>query len=247
MRMAQTHQGKIALITGANKGIGYEVARQLGAQGITVLLAARNPQLGEVAAAKLKAAGADAHFIELDVTVSETITRAAETIRKTYGKIDILINNAGITARDDGPPSVTNPAAIRRILDVNFFGVLAVTQAMLPLVRNSVSGRIVMVSSGLGSLTWNADPQWPFAAVKPLGYNGSKAILNMMTVQLAWELRDTPIKVNTVNPGYTKTDLNGNSGTQTVEEGAAETVRQALVPDDAVTGGFFQTGGTIPW
>jgi NAD(P)-dependent dehydrogenase (short-subunit alcohol dehydrogenase family) len=118
---------------------------------------------------------------------------------------------------------------------------------MLPLVRSAAKGRIVMVSSGLGSLTWNADPNWPFAAFKPLGYNGSKALLNMMTVQLAWELRDTPIKVNTVNPGYTATDLNGNSGTQTIEEGAAETVRQSLVPDDAPTGGFFETGGVVPW
>jgi NAD(P)-dependent dehydrogenase (short-subunit alcohol dehydrogenase family) len=103
------------------------------------------------------------------------------------------------------------------------------------------------VSSGLGSITWNADQKWPFAEFKPLGYNGSKAMLNMLTVQLAWELRETPIKVNTVNPGYTATDINGNSGTQTLEEGAAETVRQCLVPDDAPTGGFFQTGGVIPW
>ena len=118
---------------------------------------------------------------------------------------------------------------------------------MLPLVRNSAAGRIVMISSGLASLTWNADPKWPFAAFKPLGYKGSKAILNMMTVQLAWELRDTAIKVNTVNPGYTATDLNGNRGTQTVEEGAAEAFRQALAPDDAPTGGFFETGGVVPW
>jgi NAD(P)-dependent dehydrogenase (short-subunit alcohol dehydrogenase family) len=118
---------------------------------------------------------------------------------------------------------------------------------MLPLVRNAASGRIVMVSSGLGSITWNADPNWSFAAIKRLGYNGSKTILNMMTVQLAWELRDTPIKVNTVNPGYTATDLNGNSGTQTVKEGAAEIVRQSLVPDDAPTGGFYETGGVVPW
>jgi NAD(P)-dependent dehydrogenase (short-subunit alcohol dehydrogenase family) len=104
-----------------------------------------------------------------------------------------------------------------------------------------------MVSSGLGSITWNADPNWSFAAIKRLGYNGSKAILNMMTVQLAWELRDTPIKVNTVNPGYTATDLNGNTGTQTVKEGAVETVRQSLVPDDAPTGGFYETGGVVPW
>jgi NAD(P)-dependent dehydrogenase (short-subunit alcohol dehydrogenase family) len=142
---------------------------------------------------------------------------------------------------------VADAEAVRRVLDVNFFGVLAVTQAMLPLVKKAESGRIVMVSSGLGSLTWNADPAWPFAAVKPLGYNGSKAMLNMMTVQLAWELRDTKIKVNTVNPGYTATDLNENRGTLTVAEGAAEIVRQALVGDEAPTGGFFQTGGVAPW
>ena len=118
---------------------------------------------------------------------------------------------------------------------------------MLPLVRESPSGRIVMVSSGLGSLTLNGDPAWQFAAVKRLGYNGSKAILNMLTLQLAWELRDTPIRVNTVNPGFTATDLNGHRGTQTVEEGAAETVRQALISDAAPTGGFFETGGAVPW
>lgn len=238
---------KIALITGANKGIGYEVARQLGAQGITVLLGARNPDLGSAAEAKLRAAGADAHFLELDVTDPTTIAAAADTIRARFGHLDILVNNAGIVAKGDGPPSTVDPQAVRRVLDVNVFGVLAVTQALLPLLRDAPSARIIMVSSGLGSLTWNADPTWPFAAVKPLGYNGSKALLNMLTIQLAWELRDTAIKVNTVNPGYTATDLNGNSGTQTREEGAAEIVRQSLVPDDAPTGGFFETGGTVPW
>jgi NAD(P)-dependent dehydrogenase (short-subunit alcohol dehydrogenase family) len=245
--MATNYKGRIALVTGANKGIGYEVARQLGKQGITVFVGARDAALGEQAAGRLRAEGSSVCFIELDVTKPGTITNAANRIRAEHGRLDILVNNAGIAQKGDGPPSVADPGAVRRILDVNFFGVLAVTQAMLPLVKNSGSGRIVMVSSGLGSLTWNADPKWPFAAVKPLGYNGSKAILNMLTVQLAWELRDTPIKVNTVNPGYTKTDLNGNSGTQTLEEGAAETVRQALAPDDAPTGGFFQTGGVVPW
>jgi NAD(P)-dependent dehydrogenase (short-subunit alcohol dehydrogenase family) len=240
--MPQTHKNKIALITGANKGIGYEVARQLIAQGITVLLAARNPELGEPAAAKL-----NARFIELDVTKPETIARAATLIAADYGKLDILVNNAGIVDKADGPPSLADPAAVRRILDVNFFGVLAVTQALLPLVKKSPAGRIVMLSSGLGSLTKNADPTWLFAGTKPLGYNGSKAILNMMTVQLAWELRDTPIKVNAVNPGYTATDINDNKGTQTLEEGAAETVRQCLVSGDAPTGGFFETAGVIPW
>ena len=243
----QSHKGKIALITGANKGIGYELARQLGNLGVTVLVAARNAKLGNAATAKLKSDGSDAHFIELDVTKPQTIAKAAQTIRTQYGRLDILVNNAAIVDQADGPPSTADPGAVRRVLDVNFFGVLAVTQAMLPLVRNSAAGRIVMLSSGLGSLTWNADPKWSFAAVKPLGYNGSKAILNMMTVQLAWELRDTAIKVNTVNPGYTATDMNGNKGTQTLAEGAAEALRQALAPDDAPTGRFVETGGVVPW
>src|ERR1700722_5350025 len=245
--MAQNQNGKIALITGANKGIGFEVARQLGAEGITVLIGARNPQLGEAATSKLRAEGVDAHFVELDVTKPDTIAKAAEQIRARSDRLDILVNNAAVVAKGDGPPSVADPDAVRQVLDVNFFGVLAVTQAMLPLVRNAASGRIVMVSSGLGSLTWNADPNWSFAAFKALGYNGSKAILNMMTVLLACEFRETPIKVNTVNPGYTSTDLNSNGGTQTVEEGAAETVRQSLAPDDAPTGGFFETAGVVPW
>lgn len=244
---SQNHKGKVALITGANKGIGFEVARQLGKHGVIVLAAARNPKLGEEAAAKLKAESVNARFIQLDVTKPETIATAAETIEVAHGRLDILVNNAGVNEKGDGPPSTADPAAVRRVLDVNFFGVLAVTQAMLPLVRKSSSGRIVMVSSGLGSLTRNADPKRPFAAYTLLGYNGSKAILNMMTIQLAWELRDTSIKVNSVNPGYTATDLNDNQGTQTLQEGAAETVRQALAPGDAPSGGFFETQGVLPW
>src|ERR1700690_1255247 len=185
---AQNHKGKIALITGANKGIGYELARQLGKEGVTVLVASRNPKLGEAAAAKLKAGGAVACFIELDVTKPDTIAKAAQTVRARYGRLDILVNNAAIVDPGDRPPSTADPEAVRRVLEVNFFGVLAVTQAMLPLVRNATAGRIVMISSGLGSLSWNADSKWSFAAVKPLGYNGSKAILNMMTVNLAWGL-----------------------------------------------------------
>ena len=245
--MAEIGKGAVALITGANKGIGYEVARQLGAKGLTVLIGARNASLGEAATKNLKAAGADAQFLELDVTRPETIASAAETIGKQYGRIDVLVNNAGIVAKGDGAPSVADPKAVREVFEVNFFGVLAVTQAMLPLVRKSASGRIVMVSSGLGSIALNADPNEQFSSYRLIGYNGSKAIMSMMTAQLASELRETPIKVNAVNPGYTATDINGNSGTQTVEEGAAEIVRQSLVPDSAPTGGFFQTGGSVPW
>lgn len=224
-----------------------EVARQLGAGGVTVLVGERDRALGETAEATLKAEGYDAWFTELDVTRPETIADAEAKIRDQFGHLDILVNNAGIVAAGDGPPSTAQADAVRRVLEVNFFGVLAVTQAMLPLVRTAPAGRIVMVSSGLGSITWNADPAWAFAAVKPLGYNGSKALLNMLTVQLAWELRDTAIKVNTVNPGYTATDLNGNRGTQTAAEGALEVVRQCLIPADAPTGGFFEKDGVVPW
>jgi len=136
---------------------------------------------------------------------------------------------------------------VRRVFDVNFFGTLAVTKAMLPLIRKANAGRIVNLSSGLGSLTLNGDPTWVFAPYKMLGYCGSKAAVNMMTVQLAYELRDTAIKVNAVNPGFTATDMNEHQGTQTVQEGAAEAVRLALLPDDGPNGGFTETGGNIPW
>ncbi len=245
--MAHESKGKVALITGANKGIGFEVARQLAAQGIKVLVGARNAELGETAASSLTAEGHDAHYIELDVTRPDTIKASETKIQAEYDRLDILVNNAGIVAFGDGPPSVADADAVRKILEVNVFGVLAVTQILLPLVRKASSGRIVMVSSGLGSITWNADPNWPFAAVKLLGYNGSKALLNLLTVQLAWELRETSIKVNTVNPGYTATDLNGNSGTQTAAEGAKEIVRQCLIGEGGQSGGFFETGGIVPW
>ena len=245
--MAQNAENKVALVTGANKGIGYEVARQLAAAGATVLLGARDAEIGKAAAHALKKEGARVRFVSIDLTRLPTIKAAAESIAGEYGKLDILVNNAGILDPKDGPPSTAELDAIRRVFEVNFFGTLAVTQAMLPLVRKAPSGRIVMVSSGLGSLTLNADPSPLFADFRMLGYNGSKALVNMMTAQLASELKDTRITVNTVNPGYTATDMNDHRGTQTVAEGAAEIVRQALAGDDAPTGGFFQTGGRVPW
>jgi NAD(P)-dependent dehydrogenase (short-subunit alcohol dehydrogenase family) len=200
-----------------------------------------------VAAHALKKEGARVRFVSIDLTRLPIIKAAAESIAGEYGKLDILVNNAGILDPKDGPPSTAELDAIRRVFEVNFFGTLAVTQAMLPLVRKAPSGRIVMVSSGLGSLTLNADPSSPFADFRMLGYNGSKALVNMMTAQLASELKDTRITVNTVNPGYTATDMNDHRGRQTVAEGAAEIVRQALAGDDAPTGGFFQTGSRVPW
>jgi NAD(P)-dependent dehydrogenase (short-subunit alcohol dehydrogenase family) len=238
---------KIALITGANKGIGFEVARQLGKAGQIVLIGARNAELGEAAAAKLKGEGIDARFVALDLDKAETISAAAAFVEKEFGRLDTLVNNAAIVDPKDGPPSVAGLDGVRRIMETNFIGSLAVTQAMLELVKKSSAGRIVNVSSGLGSLTLHGDPDWKFASVKVLGYCASKSALNMMTVQLAYELRDTNIKVNAADPGYTATDLNGNSGYQTIEEGAAETVRLALLPDDGVSGTFSNSDGIEPW
>jgi NAD(P)-dependent dehydrogenase (short-subunit alcohol dehydrogenase family) len=239
---------KIALITGANKGIGYEVARQLGKHKCTVLVGARDAKLGEEAVTKLKKEGVEAVFVTIDVTRRETIEAARAGIEKEFGRLDILVNNAGIVDRGgDGPPSAANIDAVSRTLQTNFVGALAVAQAMLPLIRNSAAGRIVNVSSELGSITGFGDPNWKFAHAKFIGYCASKAAMNMMTSQLAAELRDTNIKVNAVNPGFTATDLNNNQGTQTIEEGSAETIRAALLGDDGPSGRFLETGGTLPW
>ncbi len=239
---------RVALITGANKGIGFEVARQVGKAGCTVLVGARNVELGREAAAKLKAEGVDARFIAIDVVKHETIKRAADEIARDFGRLDILVNNAGIAAiGKDGAPSVTDLDAVRTTIETNFIGALAVTQAMLPLLRKSKAASIVNVSSELGSITGHGDPNWKFANVRAIGYSASKAAMNMMTAQLALELAGTPIKVNSANPGFTATDLNQHRGHQTVEQGAAETIRLALIGPDGPTGGFFETGGKLPW
>ena len=242
---AKTDQ--IALVTGANKGIGFEIARQLARCGMTVYVGARDRDRGTAAAEKLQGEGLEACFVELDVLREHTIRAAAAAIEAAHGRLDVLVNNAGIADHADGPPSRADLDAVRRTLLTNFVGPAAVAQVMLRLLRRSPAGRIVNVSSGLGSLAQNADPGWRFAPVKFLGYNASKAALNMLTVQLAFELKDTPIKVNSADPGYTATDLNDHHGTQTVEEGAAEAVRLALLPADGPTGGYFSSAGPVQW
>jgi NAD(P)-dependent dehydrogenase (short-subunit alcohol dehydrogenase family) len=237
---------KMALITGANKGIGFEVARQLAKAGWTVLAAARNEEFGTQAAAKLQAEGLDVRFVHIDLNAKETAVTAAETIRKQFGKLDLLINNAGISSKEDGPPSKVNIKALESVMHTNYVGTVAVTQAMLPLLQRAGKAQIINVSSELGSVSQQTDPNWKFAPVKVLAYCASKAALNMFTVQLAYEFRDGNIAVNSVNPGYTATDLNGHSGPQSVEEGAAEIVRTALL-DPPVTGKFLETDGEIPW
>jgi NAD(P)-dependent dehydrogenase (short-subunit alcohol dehydrogenase family) len=242
-----TTQKRVALITGANKGIGLEVARQLGHLDHLILLGARDVTLGEAAAATLKAAGIEVRVVHIDLGKPETIHAAVADIDADYGRLDVLVNNAGIVDSADGPPSTAAMGAFRRIFDTNFFGTLTVVQAMLPLLRSSTSGRIVNLSSGLGSLTLNSDPNWDFAPYKFLGYNASKAALNMLTVQLAAELRDTGIKVNSADPGFTATDMNHHRGTQTIAQGAAAAIRLAVLPDDGPTGGFFSASGEEPW
>ena len=243
-----TFAKKIALVTGGNKGIGFEICRNLAGAGCTVLLGARNAQRGQQAVRQLEQAGVeDIHFIEIDVTMQHTIKAAAEQIESRYGRLDILLNNAGVNLPGDGLPGAADPAVVQKLFDTNVFGALRVAHTMLPLLRKSPAGRIVNISSGLGSLTYNSDPAWAGYDWKLIGYNASKAALNMLTVHLAYEVRDTKIKVNSANPGFTKTDLNDNTGTQPVEVGAVAAMRLALLDDDGPTGQSFSKDGPAPW
>jgi NAD(P)-dependent dehydrogenase (short-subunit alcohol dehydrogenase family) len=237
---------RVAVVTGANKGIGLEIARQLAREGITVFVGARDEERGRAAAEKLQAEGLDARPLRLDVTDDASVTAATSFVEENAGRLDILVNNAGV-AIDDGLPSRVSTDALRRTYETNVFGVVRTIQAMLPLLRRSDAGRIVNLSSGLGSLTRNSDPSWEFAAAKYLAYNSSKTAVNAITVQFAYELRDTPIKVNAADPGYVATDMNQNQGVRSVEQGAATPVRLATLPPDGPTGGYFNDDGVLPW
>jgi len=247
----------IALITGANQGIGLQIARELVEHGFTVLVGSRNFERGEAAADEI---GPDAMAVQLDVTDQASITAAAERIRTEFGRLDVLINNAAIsnTGRIPGMtveeyaqttrPSNVSLEEMRAVWETNVFGPLAVYQAMLPLLREAPHARIVNVSSGVGSLTMNSDPAFPYRSIFGPVYPASKTALNAITVAMAIELEPTGIKVNAVSPGYTKTNLNNYSGTETVEEGAREAVRVALLGPDGPTGTFTHAKlGTIPW
>ncbi|HEX5228938.1 MAG TPA: SDR family oxidoreductase [Bryobacteraceae bacterium] len=246
MANSSIFEGDVALISGANKGIGFEIARGLGAKKIRVLVGARDSARGEAAAAKLKAEGADAKFVQLDVTDRGTIQRAAEQIGKDFGRLDILINNAGI-GEWGAQPSTVDLAKVREIYETNIFGPIAMIQAMLPLLKKSKHGRVVNVTSSLGSMTLASDPKSPIAGFLALGYNTSKSALNSMTVQFANELKSTSIKVNAICPGYCATDLNGNSGPRSAAQGAVAAIQYATIGDDGPTGGYFNEEGRIPW
>ena len=241
---------RTALVTGANKGIGLEIARQLGQAGVRVIVGARSAERGRAAAAELSSQALDASFVEIDITDEAAIARAALAITSDHGRLDILVNNAGIWKfEDDGAPSKTTPAVVRETMETNFIGTLAVTQAMLPLLRKSAAGRIVNLSSALGSLDANSDPGNPFHASRLIGYNASKAAVNMLTIQLAEELRDSGILVNAVSPGFVKTDMTRGNGFVTASEGAKIAVHYALLggADEAVTGCFMGAKGAIRW
>jgi NAD(P)-dependent dehydrogenase (short-subunit alcohol dehydrogenase family) len=246
----------IALITGANKGIGLETARRLGARGVTVLAGARDETRGVAAERALRDGGADARFVPLDVTDAKSAQEAADWIDREYGRLDILVNNAAIAR--GGPPSQTDLDTMREVYETNVFGVIMVTNAMLPLLRRAPAARIVNVSSEVGSITSMTDPASPLAQMPAgLAYPSSKSALNMITAMYAKELRDTPIKVNAANPGYTKTDLNRNTGFRSVAEGAEASVHLATLDADSPSGvlwGHLWTAsgggndyGTLPW
>jgi NAD(P)-dependent dehydrogenase (short-subunit alcohol dehydrogenase family) len=241
-------QKRIALITGANKGIGLEIARQLAQAGVDVIVGARDASRVATAIADLAAQGLRAQSLSIDLLDLASVAAAAQVIDAQYGRLDILVNNAGIVDAADGPPSTSSSEATRRIMDTNFVGTLAVTQAMLPLLRKAPAARIVNLSSSLGSLTINGDPTSPYYAARLIGYNASKAAVNMLTVQLAQELRGTAIIVNSVSPGYVKTDLTGHTGYMTPEEGARLPVQYALLSEEnAVSGKFIEASGVTPW
>ena len=237
----------IALVTGANKGIGYEIARGLGATGATVLIGARSATRGVAAAGKLAAEGITAVPVQLDVTDPVSVSAAAARIEREYGRLDVLVNNAGVLLEAGQSPSRTPVALLERTFATNVYAVVAVTNALLPLIRRSAAGRIVNMSSGLGSLGITSDPRGPYAQFPLLAYNSAKSALNAVTVSYANELRDTPVKVNSADPGYCATDMNGHAGPRTAEQGAIAAVRLATLPADGPTAGFFSEAGPEPW
>ena len=239
---------KIALVTGATRGIGFETVRGLAAAGVHTLLAGRDAARAEEAAARLRADGLPVEAITLDVTDDASIAAAVETVTSKYGKLDILVNNAGIVLDDATKPRSAQTAQVwRDTFDTNVFGLIAVTQAFLPLLHKSAAGRIVNVSSALGSITLHSDPAGPFAGFNLPAYNVSKSAVNAWTVQLAQELRDTTIKINTVHPGYVKTDMNKGGGELEIAEGAETSVAMALLDEAGPSGSFQYRGEFLPW
>ncbi|WP_368566039.1 SDR family oxidoreductase [Pseudoxanthomonas sp. UTMC 1351] len=239
---------KIALVTGATRGIGLHTVRQLAEAGVHTLLAGRNRAKAVEAALQLQGEGLPVEAIELDVTDAASIAAAAQEVEKRHGRLDILVNNAGIVVDEFGKKvSEQTLDAWRSTFETNLFGVISVTQAFLPLLHRSPSGRIVNVSSVLGSIALHNDPTSPIYDFKIPAYNVSKTALNAWTIQLAYELRDSAIKVNTIHPGYVKTDMNAGEGELEVADGARTSVAMALIADDGPNASFTHAGQVLPW
>jgi NAD(P)-dependent dehydrogenase (short-subunit alcohol dehydrogenase family) len=240
---------KVALITGANKGIGLETAKQLGKLGVTILVGSRDLAKGEEAAEVLRGIGVDAQAIKLDVVNEADRAAAAKFIEQNYGKLDILINNAGVLldGRTKNETTTTSSKMLRETFETNFFAVVALTQTLLPLIRKSDAGRIVNLSSILASLTLHATKGSPIYDSKTFAYDASKAALNSFTIHLAHELRDTNIKVNSGHPGWVKTEMGGDGAQMEIVDGAKTSVQLATLPADGPTGGYVHMGETLPW
>ncbi|MGF9694037.1 SDR family oxidoreductase [Rhizobium sp. 0TCS1.26] len=237
---------KTILITGANKSIGFETARQLGALGHRIWLGSRDGARGQAAVERLVGEGHDVRLLEIDVVDDGSVRQAVGRMQQEDGRLDVLINNAGIPG-GMSKPSQQELADIRTVYETNVFAPIRVTQAFLPLLRSAGGGSVIMVSSGLGSLGWVNDPSHPFHAVNILGYNSSKTALNAVTVAFAKELAAESIHVNSVDPGYTATDFNGHSGYRSAEQAAAGIVWLASQDGTGPTGGFYFDQAVVPW
>lgn len=239
---------KTALVTGANKGIGLETARQLAGLGYFFYLGCRDTERAQAAIAQLKATGIkDLDYILLDVTDTASLAAAVQALESRTGKLDLLVNNAGIAGDMPQMASSVSMDTVRKVYETNFFGVIQTTQHFLPLLRKAAAPRIVNVSSDLASLTLNHDPSWQFYDLKLAAYSSSKTALNAYSVMLAHELKDTSFKVNAVNPGYTATDMNANNGDLTTEQASKVIVQYATLDADGPTGHFFSDYGATPW
>jgi len=245
-----TSQQRIALITGGNRGIGFETAKKLGEQGIKVIIGARDPHKGEQAVAELKALGVDAEYVHYDATQASASQAVATALESRFGKLDILVNNAGILKEEligQNNTLSVDQDTLKTTFEANFFAVVALTQALLPLLQRSPAARIVNLSSILGSQTLHSTPNSPIEVAKGLAYNASKSALNMFTIHLAHALKDSHIKVNSAHPGWVKTDLGGPNAPMEISDSWKTSVRLATLDEQGPTGGYFHEDQPLPW
>jgi NAD(P)-dependent dehydrogenase (short-subunit alcohol dehydrogenase family) len=244
---------KIAFITGGNRGLGFQTALELKNAGVKVVIGSRDLSKGKEAVARLRAAGVDADVLQFDITKAADAKAAYDYFNSKYGRLDILVNNAGIAGGTFPGTGPEHSAAevplelLRKVFETNFFAQVALTDALLPLIKKSPAGRIVNLSSIIGSLTLHADPTSSIYDAKSFAYDASKTALNAFTVHLAWDLRDTKVKVNSAHPGWVKTDMGGPNAPMELSEGGKTSAALATLPDDGPTGGFFHLGQPLPW